>query len=117
MDSKKFGSMSEIMAKEYLENQGYKVLNMNYYTRFGEIDIIAREDSYLVFIEVKSRKTLGSGHPLEAITALKMKKIISSANYYIYSNKISTSEKIRFDVVSIVGKEINILKNAFGGMA
>lgn len=113
VNKREVGKKYEDLAKEYLISQGYEIIDANFYTHFGEIDIIAREGDYLVFLEVKYRKTTKYGSPLEAITPRKIKNIRNSAMYYIHSKRVSQFQPIRFDVVAILGEEITLLKNAF----
>ncbi|MBU1055906.1 MAG: YraN family protein [Proteobacteria bacterium] len=111
-----FGKEGESLAVLYLKKKGYKILEQNYRTKFGEIDIIAKEKNTLVFVEVKSRKTGGFGSPKYAVTPKKMKKISMVALYFL---KITNQSgvKARFDVVAISPgvqePEIEIIKNAF----
>ena len=62
------GTAYEKMAGEYLKTQGYEILQYNFRCRMGEIDIIAKDHGYLVFIEVKYRRDKSCGHPAEAVT-------------------------------------------------
>ena len=64
------GKKGEFLAARYLEEKGYTVIARNYHSRYGEIDLICRKDSYLVFIEVKARKVSSLVNPLEAVTAI-----------------------------------------------
>ena len=111
-----FGKESESTAVKHLKKQGYKIIEQNYRTKLGEIDIIAKEKDTLVFVEVKSRKSASYGNPKYAVTPKKMRKISMVALYFLKMTNQSTS-KARFDVVSIShGKknpEIEIIKNAF----
>lgn len=111
-----FGKEGESLAVSLLKKKGYKILEQNYRTKFGEIDIIAKEKNTLVFIEVKSRKTGGFGSPKYAVTPKKIKKISMVALYFLKITNQS-SVKARFDVVAISpgvkGPEIEIIKNAF----
>ena len=75
MDSKKTGTAYEVIAADYLKQQGVHILKMNYRTLLGEIDIIARKKEILIFIEVKYRKNASYGYPWEAISLQKQKKI------------------------------------------
>lgn len=112
MNKRSIGNDYERLAGDYLKTQGYQILQYNYYTRAGEIDIIAKQDNYLIFIEVKYRKDASSGHPLEAISIQKQKTICKCALYYIKKNGLFHMP-IRFDVVGILGDEIQVVQNAF----
>lgn len=112
--NKKTGAAGEKFAAEYLEKAGYKILEKNFhYSRFSEIDIIAKEKDTIVFVEVKTRTTSNYGHPLEAITPKKLEHIFQTAQYYLQK----TDEKYknyRIDVISILGAdkyELEHLKN------
>lgn len=94
----KTGNIGETYAAEYLHNKGYKIIQRNFRSRFGEIGIIARDDEYLLFVEVKSRS--GSfGTAREAVTAQKQRKLITTALIYLKENP--TDLQPRFDVVEI----------------
>lgn len=107
------GSLYEEAAINHLKDKGYSIVAKNYRCRIGEIDIIARENGYLVFIEVKYRSSLNKGYPHEAISSHKMKKIINIAQYYMLTNNISYDSPCRFDVVTILESKIEVIKNAF----
>lgn len=104
------------MAEAYLRSQGYEILEKNFYSHFGEIDIIAREGRYLVFLEVKYRRNNGSGLALEAVSQRKRQRIFRTARYYLYKNGLTEETPCRFDVVAIQGGDIAVIKNAFGGI-
>ena len=74
-NNKEIGKIGESLACKYLINKGYKILNRNYQKRCGEIDIIARNDLYLVFLEVKVRKVNAMVSGIEAVDIKKQKKI------------------------------------------
>ena len=98
-----FGNTGENLATEYLEKQGYTILERNFYCKQGEIDIIAKDKNEIVFIEVKSRSNKLFGIPLEAVTKQKIKHLFRTARYFLYKNKM-INEYIRFDVVEILIK-------------
>ncbi|MCR5452066.1 MAG: YraN family protein [Lachnospiraceae bacterium] len=107
------GSEKEKAAADYLKQQGYNILETNFYTKFGEIDIVAEDEGYLVFAEVKYRTSEGSGLPEEALTKQKIHKICKSAGYYLMRKRLPDSTPVRFDVVAIEKNEIRLHKNAF----
>ena len=116
-NNQKFGEKSESIAARYLEKKmGYKILEKNFRTKIGEIDIIAKDGGTLVFVEVKARRSLFYGNPKYAVTSGKQKKISMAALYYLKTRKLSNT-KARFDVVAINFSkklpEIEIIKNAF----
>ncbi|HPP06053.1 MAG TPA: YraN family protein [Syntrophorhabdaceae bacterium] len=106
------GKEGEDRATMILKERGYRIIERNYRNPFGEIDIIAEEGGYLVFIEVKKRNTKTFGDPLYAINEEKKRHIIMSAQYYLKSHKLN-NKKARFDVVGITKDHIKIIKNAF----
>ena len=112
----KFGEKSESIAVSYLKKQGYKIIEQNYRTKLGEIDIIAREKGTIAFIEVKSRKSKNFGNPKWAVTPKKQRKISMVALQYLKTT-MQSNVKARFDVVSIISSydnpSIEIIKNAF----
>ena len=105
-DLRKIGAIGEDVACEYLESHGFDIIERNFLTRHGEIDIIAQDDRYIVFIEVKLR-TIGEnsrfGRPALAVTKTKIKNIIYSAGIYVSKNKIQ--KPIRFDVIEIYAEK------------
>lgn len=110
------GKMGEIAAAKYLNKNGYKLLARNYRCALGEIDLIAQLNNTIVFIEVKTRRSLNYGYPEESITLTKQNKIRKVANYYLKDNKIFNMN-CRFDVVTVLvssnGYTIEVIKNAF----
>ncbi len=111
-----FGKKSELIAAKHLKKNGYKILEQNYRTKLGEIDIIAKDKDTLVFVEVKARSSNRFGNPKWAVTPTKQRKISMVALLYIKSTKQS-NVKARFDVVAISSANdkpsIEIIKNAF----
>ena len=84
----------------------------NYKTKIGEIDIIAKKDDIIVFVEVKDRQTKKYGLPREAITPYKQNKIRVVATQYLMSKRL-TNSKVRFDCIEILGDTISHIENAF----
>lgn len=111
-NKRKIGFEYEKIAGEYLEKQGYEIIECNFYSRHGEIDIVAKHEGYLVFVEVKYREDNKSGHPLEAVSLAKQKTICKCALYYLKKNHLY-DVSVRFDVVGILGDKIQVVKNAF----
>ena len=113
----KFGRRGEAYAVFLLEQNSYIILERNFQTKFGEIDIIAKDGNTIVFIEVKARRTKNFGNPKYAVNKKKQKKISMAALYYLKTTN-QTNVKARFDVVSIISEstanpQIEIIKNAF----
>ncbi len=115
---RQFGKESEEMAARYLKKKGYRILEQNYRTALGEIDIIARDKRTIVFVEVKARRSFSFGSPKAAITPKKQRKISMVALSYLKAAGLERASA-RFDVVAINayapegGPEIEIVKNAF----
>jgi len=113
---RKFGEKSESIAASYLKKQGYKIIEQNYRTKLGEIDIIAKDKDTIAFVEVKARRSGQFGNPKWAVTPKKQRKISMVALQYLKTNGQS-NVKARFDVVSIISSHdnpnIEIVKNAF----
>ena len=95
------GKRGEDIASSFLKNKGFKIIQRNYRQKIGEIDIIARQDEWLVFIEVKARKSVRFGQPFEAVTQAKQAQIGRVALDYMTRNKLS-DQPVRFDVISIL---------------
>lgn len=115
--NKEIGRFGEDTASKYLEESGYTILDRNFKCRSGEIDIIARDGNYIVFIEVKTRSGSFYGTPGEAVNELKQHKIIKVSETYIMKRKLFNYD-FRFDVIEIVidkakNASIKLIKDAF----
>jgi len=105
--SQRIGSQGEDIAADYLEKKNYKILQRNYRSRQGEIDIICldetgdTDDNVLVFVEVKARRVLDYGVPTESVTSEKIGRMRRAAEVYIMLNGLD-EVCCRFDVVGIV---------------
>ncbi len=111
------GKTGEAIALNFLKKNNYTIITTNYRCKLGEIDIIARVDEYLVFIEVKTRSGTSHGHPLDAITVRKQRQIGKVAQYYLTENDLF-DRAARFDVVSVIISEgnkikVEMIQNAF----
>ncbi len=107
------GDEYETLACEYLTRHGYRILERNFRCRQGEIDIIARDGMYLVFLEVKYRRSGREGDPAEAVDARKQARILRTARYYMIHNHIPDDTTCRFDVVTVLGENVRLIKDAF----
>lgn len=110
------GRIGEEYVADVLKRKGYKLLEKNFRCRYGEIDIIVRDDKFLVFVEVKTRECGSLVEPLEAVTLSKQRKIIKTAQYYLLNCKFDLQP--RFDVAAVETKEkqivsLNYLTDAF----
>jgi len=122
MNKRGFGSLGEKLAEDYLIQNGFKILERNYRVgRIGEIDIIATENDYICFIEVKTRTGSLYGLPIEAVGHTKRKKIKELALIYLKQKRM-IDKNIRFDIVEVMGnrtgdkfemEKINIVSSAF----
>lgn len=112
MNNKIVGAIGETMAQKFLKKKGYKIVEKNFNTPLGEIDIIARIKDLIVFVEVKDRSTKKFGLPREAVTPNKQQKIKTVALLWLKKNNLFES-KVRFDVVEIIGEIVNHIENAF----
>lgn len=114
MNNRKFGDAGEDLACRYLQKQGYEILERNkHYSRFCELDIIAKYKNTVVFVEVKTRKTNNFGVPSEAITKSKYENIKKGVQFYLAENNV---KDFRIDAICITLKpEIKIehLKNIY----
>ena len=113
MNKREVGSCYEELAAVYLQKKGSRVLERNYRCKQGEIDIIAKDGSYFVFIEVKYRASGSAGFSLEAIDHRKALRIRNAAVYYLYSHQLPEETPCRFDAAGIDGDEITYIRNAF----
>lgn len=112
------GNEGEDQAERHLKKNGFKIVERNFFCRSGEIDIIAEKKGELHFIEVKTRRTLGYGDPLEAITPWKQKRLFSAAHYYLHLHPWRQKFPRCFSVMSLYDPgndqvQIEFIPNAF----
>lgn len=112
-NKRQIGKEYEEKAASFLIEQGYLIVDVNYYCPFGEIDIIAKADGYLVFAEVKYRKNNRMGDGLEAIDQKKRRRICKSAAYYNMEKHTPDDTPIRFDVIVISSDTPLVYRDAF----
>ncbi len=93
------GIAGEVIAARFLREKGYRVMSSNYHSRFGEIDIIAQDGLYIVFVEVKARSEHAEILPREAVTHSKQQKILRTASMYMRA--YPSNLQPRFDVVEV----------------
>lgn len=110
------GKIGEDIAVEFLKSRGFDILEQNYYYQHGEIDIIAKQNGVLVFVEVKTRRSTAFGEPQESVTPKKQELLRRTAEGYVLERNIGEVE-CRFDVVAIVmtdaGAECTHFRNCF----
>ena len=115
MSNQTFGKIGEDAASAFLKKLGYKIVTRNFRTRFGEVDIIAKDDEQFVFVEVKTRKDDAYGAPEEAVTKTKQRHLLAAAQLYLQKIR-RVNDPWRVDVVALVGAngdfKIKHLKNA-----
>lgn len=115
MNKRKLGNDYEDKACEYLKSIGYKILERNFRSKKGEIDIIAKDGETIVFVEVKYRQSNIFGYSVEAVGFKKQMVIYKVAESYLnYTKRVEVP--CRFDVIGFDNEKINHIKNAFGGM-
>jgi putative endonuclease len=116
MTRRELGGTGEDLAAAALKKQGYKIIERNYVTPLGEIDLIAKHKGVLVFIEVKTRQSERFGTPAEAVHPAKQAKLRRLADYYLKQKRLPEAA-VRFDVVGITFSggtpEIEIIIDAF----
>ena len=115
LNNREKGSQYEERAAEFLIGQGLMILEKNYRRKTGEIDLIALDGHYYVFVEVKFRLKVRKGFPEEAVNPAKQLRIYRTAEWYLKEHGLTFQTPCRFDVVSILGNDIRHIKNAFGG--
>ncbi|MGI6003878.1 MAG: YraN family protein [Christensenellales bacterium] len=113
MDKISLGKSGEDRAADYFVSQGYSVLERNFRTRRGEIDLIVQRDGILAFVEVKTRAGRRFGAPMEAVTAKKRITIIKVAQEYMQKNPDSSHQQMRFDVVECMQHTLKHLPDAY----
>jgi len=121
-DTKKIitGKEGEKIAAAFLKKNGYRIIEINFHCPIGEIDIVAKEKNDLVFVEVKTRKSIELGYPEQAVGIRKQKKMSQLALWYLQKRKIADTNA-RFDVVAVTlipeNNEVKLIKNAFDFIA
>lgn len=121
MDKRLLGRFGEAKAADMLRQKGCKILAMNYTTRFGEVDIIAENRKFLIFAEVKLRKSAAFAEAREFVTRSKQERVVLAAQQWLQQNP--TKKQPRFDVIEVYAPQgaagdvtLNHLENAFDAM-
>lgn len=105
MSTRQVGDSGEEVAARHLSGKGYEILARNWRTRRGEIDLISRDpEGVLVFVEVKLRRGMGYGDPLEAVTSRKQETLRAVAGEYLASLDGGEAVETRFDVIGILSR-------------
>ncbi len=113
MNKRSLGSIWEDQVCTFLKREGCEILEKNYRSKRGEIDLIVREGRYLVFVEVKYRKNSAAGFPEEAVDYRKQLRISRTAQDYLLKKWLPETTPCRFDVVAVCGEQIHHIRNAF----
>jgi putative endonuclease len=108
------GAAAEELAAEFLEGRGLRIVERNYRCRFGEIDLVARSGTVLVFVEVRARTSEAFGGAAGSITVAKRRRLVAAARHYLAKHRVHRA--CRFDVVLVRGREQEVewLADAFG---
>lgn len=106
------GQAAERSALGYLQSKGLELVAQNYRSRFGEIDLIMKDQDQCVFVEVRYRKDQDFGTPADTVTRQKQQKMIRTAKDYLLKHKLYEKISCRFDVIAI-SDEIEWIPNAF----
>ena len=109
---RRVGVAGEDLAAAWYEARGDRVVARNWRCRDGELDLVVRSGPTIVFCEVKSRSSLAFGSPLEAVTADKRRRIRHLAGRWLEDSGVRPAS-IRFDVVAVLGREIEVVEGAF----
>ena len=113
MNKRSLGKEYEEMTVAFLEGKGYHIIDRNYFCKYGEIDIIAKESDSVVFVEVKYRKNGKMGIPETAVDYNKRVHIKNTAINYLVEKYGTDEISCRFDVVAIMGRQIHLIRDAF----
>ena len=118
MDRAKIGSRGEVEAARRLREKGYRILAANYRCRLGEIDIIAEDEKYICFVEVKTRGENNRYTAADAVDFSKRKKLIAAANLFL--TQYDGGKQPRFDIAEVYMRDgevrkIHLIKNAYNG--
>jgi putative endonuclease len=116
MYNKEYGSMGEEAASKFIENSGFVIQERNYrFSRFGEIDIIARKENLLVFFEVKTRRSNVYGGALYSLSPAKRKRFRSVALHYIHTRGLADQRDLvyRYDMIALENGRINWIEDMF----
>lgn len=118
ISKREFGENFEKLAAQQLALKGLKIITENYLCKMGEIDIIARDNQDLVFVEVRYRKSQAYGGSIASVDKKKQKRVILAASHYLQKHKLTNKVACRFDVFAITGNvnqlSYNWIKGAFG---
>lgn len=106
------GRHTEYRALRFLNSRGLKLIESNFRCRFGEIDLIMDDGEYVVFVEVRFRKNANFGGAAASIGATKMRRLRSTAEYYLQNNPPARRRPCRFDVILVSETSLDWIRNA-----
>ncbi len=113
MNTRKLGTAQEQRVADWMRQRGFYIVEQNFRCKFGEIDLIAKKDGYLIFVEVKYRSNEQYGVPREAVDWRKRQRISNAAVFYLKRYGYSMEHPCRFDVAEVSKDSINLMENAF----
>ena len=118
MDTQTRGKQAEDLACRYLQDRGLQLLQRNYRSKRGEIDLILQDSDSLVFVEVRYRRQPGFGSAAESVDARKQSKLVDCARHFLQSHANTANQPCRFDVISVNGtsNSIDWIQNAFSAV-
>ena len=113
MNNRQIGTLKEQQAAAFLVQKGFLILETNFRCRLGEIDLIAKKDNQIHFVEVKYRKNTAYGYPAEAVDYRKQFKICKVSDYYRLTHPTFNEYGCHYDVIAILGEELLLYSDAF----
>lgn len=114
LNKRRVGAKYEEIAADYLMQQGYEILERNHRNPYGELDIVAKKDGMLIYVEIKFRSSSRYGEPLEAVDIRKQKRVSRAGLYHYARHGIMGNMPCRFDVIGIdKDGSIRHVRNAF----
>ncbi|MCR5737821.1 MAG: YraN family protein [Eubacterium sp.] len=116
MNKRMIGSIYEDAAAAYLQSNGFVILERNYRNKIGEIDIVAKKNDKISFVEVKFRQNQSFGDAVEAVNDKKLRKIYKIAQWYLLEHPELQNFEVQIDALAITGNQIQHYENCYGGM-
>ena len=113
INKRRLGEAYEEKAAKYLEDNGCRIIERNFRCKIGEVDIIARDSKYFVFVEVKYRTSSRIADPVYAVNYRKQRTISKVAQFFLITHRLPESTPVRFDVITFTGENLRHIKNAF----
>lgn len=113
MNNRRVGAQKEEEVCAHLLSEGVRILERNFRCRQGEIDVVGYDREYLVFFEIKYRRTPDKGNAAQAVGTAKQRKICRVADYYRFLHHCAENTPVRFDVIAVDGEQLSWIRNAF----